>query len=416
MGEILEIDLAEFGEEFFQDPPAVYRALREHGPALPVVLPNGWRGWLVTSYEDSRRFLADHRLRKNVNEMVRLFPPGSAAAYGSVLSRHMLNSDPPDHTRLRKLVGKAFTGRAVEQLRPRIEQTASELLAAMAATAAGTQGSGPDEVVDLIESYALPLPIMVISDLLGMPSGDWKDFRDWTLTYVSGQSQEDVAAASRHLTGYLTALIEAKKAHPGDDLLSRLVHVSDEGSQLTAAEVLSMTLLLLVAGFETTVNLIGNGVLALLRNPGQLALLRSQPALMPAAIEEVLRYDGPLHTATVRFTSEPVRVGDAEIPEGQLVFISLLAADRDANRFADPGRLDITRESGGHLAFGHGIHHCVGAPLARMEGQIAIRQLLSRFPDIALADADALRWRRTLLMHGLQGLPVRIGALAEGGQ
>jgi cytochrome P450 len=142
MGEILEIDLAEFGEEFFQDPPAVYRALREHGPALPVVLPNGWRGWLVTSYEDSRRFLADHRLRKNVNEMVRLFPPGSAAAYGSVLSRHMLNSDPPDHTRLRKLVGKAFTGRAVEQLRPRIEQTGSELLAAMAATA-GTPTASP---------------------------------------------------------------------------------------------------------------------------------------------------------------------------------------------------------------------------------------------------------------------------------
>ena len=413
MGEILEIDLVEFGDEFFQDPPAVYQALREHGPALPVVLPNGWQGWLVTSYDDARRLLADHRLRKNGNEMVRLFPPGNAAAYGSMLSRHMLNSDPPDHTRLRRLVSKAFTVRAIEQLRPRIEQTASDLLAAMAATAAVTPGVGPGNVVDLIESYALPLPIMVISDLLGMPSDDWKAFRDWTLAYVTRQSQEDVAAASRHLTGYLTALIEAKQAHPGDDLLSRLIHTSDEGSQLSAAEVLNMTHLLLVAGFETTVNLIGNGVLALLRNPGQLALLRSQPALMPAAIEEVLRYDGPLHTATVRFTSEPVRVGDVEIPQGQLVFISLLAADRDGNRFADPGRLDITRESGGHLAFGHGIHPCVGAPLARMEGQIAIRQLLSRFPDIALADAGAPRWRKTLLMHGLQRLPVRIGALAS---
>lgn len=210
-GEIPEIDLAEFGEEFFQDPPAGYRAPREHGPALPVVLPNGWRGWLVTSYDDARRLLADHRLRKNVNEMARLFPPGSAAAYGSL------------------------------------------------------------------------------------------------------------------------------KARPGDDLLSRLIHISDEGSQLTAAEVLNMTVLLLVAGFETTVNLIGNGVLALLRNPGQLALLRSQPALMPGAIEEVLRYDGPLHTATVRFTSEPVRVGDVEIPEGRLVFISLLAADRDATASPIPG-------------------------------------------------------------------------------
>jgi cytochrome P450 len=412
MSEILEIDLAEFGEAFFQDPPAVYQALAGQGPVLPVALPNGWQGWLVTSYDDARRLLADPRLRKNVNEMERLFPPGSAAAYGSILSRHMLNSDPPDHTRLRKLVSKAFTGRAVEQLRPRIEQTADELLTAMAATAAGTPGSGPDKVVDLLQSYALPLPIMVISALLGMPSDDWKDFRDWTLAYVSRQSQADVAAASRHLTGYLTAQIEAKKAHPGDDLLSGLIHTSDEGSQLTTAEVLNMTHLLLVAGFETTVNLIGNGVLALLRNPGQLALLRSQPALMPAAIEEVLRYDGPLHTATVRFTSAPVRVGDVEIPEGQLVFISLLAANQDGNHFADPGRLDITREPGGHLTFGHGIHHCVGAPLARLEGQIAIRQLLSRFPDIALADASALRWRRTLLMHGLQELPVTIGTLS----
>jgi cytochrome P450 len=414
MGEILGIDLVEFDEEFFRDPQAVYHALRDHGPVLPVVLPNGWQGWLVTSYDDARRLLADDRLRKNVNEMVKLFPPGSAAAYGSMLSRHMLNSDPPDHTRLRKLVGKAFTGRAVEQLRPRIEQIASELLAAMAVTAADTPGSGPDQVVDLIESYALPLPIMVISDLLGMPSGDWSDFRGWTLAYVTGRSQEDVGAASRHLTGYLTALIENKKARPGDDLLSRLIHVSDEGSQLTSAEVLNMALLLLVAGFETTVNLIGNGVLALLSHPGQLGLLRSQPSLMPAAIEELLRFDGPLHTATVRFTSEPVQAGDVEIPEGQLVFISLLAANRDGSRFADPGELDITREPGGNLAFGHGIHHCVGAPLARLEGQIAIRQLLSRFPDIAFADADAdaPRYRRTLLMHGLRRLPVRIGALA----
>lgn len=414
MDEILELELARFGEEFFQRPAAVYQQIRQYGPVLPVVLPNGWRGWLVTSYEDARRLLADPRLSKDVTEMVKLPPPGSAAAYGTMLSHHMLNSDPPDHTRLRKLVSKAFTGRAVEQLRPRIERTASQLLDAMTA-AAGTPGSGPHAVVDLIQSYALPLPIMVISDLLGMPSDDWKDFRDWTLTYVTGQSQEDVAVAVRHLTSYLTALIAEKRASPADDLLSRLVHVSDEGSQLTPAEVLNMALLLLVAGFETTVNLIGNGVLALLGHPGQLALLRSEPSLTPAAIEEILRYDGPLNTATVRFTSEPVRVGDVEIPEGQLVFISLLAANRDAGRFDNPGRLDITREPGGHLAFGHGVHHCVGAPLARMEGQIALRQLLRRFPDIALdADLGAPRWRRGLLMHGLQALPVRIGTPAAG--
>jgi cytochrome P450 len=344
-------------------------------------------------------------LRKDVNEMVKLFPPGSAAAYGSLLSRHMLNSDPPDHTRLRKLVGKAFTGRAVERLRPRVEEIAEGLLAAMAA-------GGPDRVTDLIESYALPLPIMVISELLGMPPGDWSDFRGWTLAWVSGQSQEGVGAASAHLAGYLTALIEEKRARPGDDLLSGLVHVSDEGGGLTAGEVLNMALLLLVAGFETTVNLIGNGVLALLSNPGQLGLLRSRPELMPGTVEELLRYDGPLHTATVRFTSEPVQAGDVEIPAGELVFISVLAANRDGSRFADPGRLDIMREPGGSLAFGHGIHHCLGAPLARMEAQIAIGRLLDRFPDMALASADAPRYRRALLMHGLQVLPVTIGAPA----
>ena len=408
MSEVLELDVAGFGEAFFQDPAGVYERLRERGPvpAMRVVLPNGWHGWLVTSYQEARELLADPRLRKDVNEMVKLFSPGSAAAYGSLLSRHMLNSDPPDHTRLRKLVGKAFTGRAVERLRPRVEEIAEGLLAAMAAA------GGPDRVTDLVESYALPLPIMVISELLGMPPGDWSDFRGWTLAWVTGQSQEDVGAASAHLAGYLAALIEEKRARPGGDLLSGLVHVSDEGSGLTAGEVLNMALLLLVAGFETTVNLIGNGVLALLSNPGQLGLLRSRPELMPGAVEELLRYDGPLHTATVRFTSEPVRAGDVEIPAGELVFISLLAAHRDGSRFADPERLDIMREPGGSLAFGHGIHRCVGAPLARMEGQIAIGRLLGRFPDIALAGADAPRYRRALLMHGLQALPVTIGAPA----
>lgn len=214
------------------------------------------------------------------------------------------------------------------------------------------------------------------------------------------------------MTAYLTRLIQGKRANPADDLLSELVHVSDEGGgRLSPGETFGMAFLLLVAGFETTVNLIANGVLALLRHPGQLALLRSEPTLLPGAIEEILRFDGPVHVATFRFTAEPVQAGQAEIPADQLVHISLLAANRDGDRFADPDTFDITRQSAGHVAFGHGIHHCLGAPLARLEGQIAIGRLLSRFPDITLdTDPGTLRWRGSTLMHGLDSLPVRVNS------
>jgi cytochrome P450 len=312
----------------------------------------------------------------------------------------MLFSDPPDHTRLRKLVTKAFTARTVEGLRPRIEQAAAGLLDAMPA------GS----TTDLISAYALPLPITVICDLLGVPEEDRDRFRAWTLSFVAVVPPEVLAEDARQLAAFLAALIEDKRAHPGEDLLSRLVQVSDDGDHLSAGELLSMSFLLLVAGFETTVNLIGNGVLSLLRHPGQLALLQSDPALLPGAVEEFLRYESPLHIATYRFTAEPVRVGGVEIPAGQFVRISVLGANRDERQFADPDRLDITRPPGGHLAFGHGIHHCLGAPLARLEGQIAIGALLRRFPGLALAaePGEDLRWRDSTLMHGLHELPVRL--------
>jgi cytochrome P450 len=304
----------------------------------------------------------------------------------------MLAADPPDHTRLRKLVTKAFTARAIAGLRPVIEQTAGELLGAMAAEA----------TVDLITAYALPLPIAVISHMLGVPAADQGRFRDLALASTSLE-------AERRLTAFLAALVEDKRAHPGDDLLSRLTQVADEGSRLSADELLGMTSLLLTAGFETTVNLIANAVLSLLRHPAQLALLQSRPELLPDAVEEFLRYEGPAHVATFRFTREPVHAGGTDIPAGQLVLISLLAANRDEGRFPDPDRLDITRPAAGHLAFGHGVHHCLGAPLARLEGQIAIGGLLSRFPDLALAaEPSELRWLSSPLMHGLHSLPVRL--------
>jgi cytochrome P450 len=220
------------------------------------------------------------------------------------------------------------------------------------------------------------------------------------------------------MTSYLRDLVAAKTESPADDLLSELALVTDEGGRLSPQEILSMAFLLLTAGFETTVNLIANGMLALLRHPEQMAQLRTHPSLLSGAVEEFLRYDGPVHTATLRFTAEPVAVGKAEIPAGQLVYISVLAANRDAARFARPDQLDVTRESGRHLSFGHGIHHCIGAPLARLEGEIAIGRLLARFPGLRLdADPATLRWHDSVLMHGLHSLPVRIAAgESAGGQ
>jgi cytochrome P450 len=246
--------------------------------------------------------------------------------------------------------------------------------------------------------------------MLGVPGADRDRFRDWTLSFVADTTPEVLAENTGQVVAFFTALIEDKRAHPGDDLISRLVQVSDDGDQLSAGELLNMIFLLLVAGFETTVNLIGNGILALLRHPAQLALLRSDPAMLPEAVEEFLRYEGPVNIATNRFTTEPVRAGGAEIPAGQFVLISLLAANRDGRQFPDPGRLDITRPSGAHLAFGHGIHHCVGAPLARLEGQVAIGALLRRFPRLDLAtQPEDLRWRDSTLIRGLHELPVRLG-------
>jgi cytochrome P450 len=385
---------------YVQDPHMLYRQLRPEGPARPFILPNEWPGWLVTSYEDARRLLADPRLSKDRTELLKLLPPGKESRLASPLTAAtMLTTDPPQHTRLRRLVTKAFTARAVERLRPRIEQTADELLDAV-----------PTGVtVDLIKAYALPLPIIAICELLGVPAADRADFSAWTLTHVSNAAPEDMAKASQSMTAYLTALIEDKKANPAEDLLSELVHVTDEGSRLSPSETLAMAFVLLTAGFETTVHLIGNGALALLQHPDQLALLRRDPALMPGAIEEILRFDGAVHVATLRFTTVPVQAGETEIPADQLVHISVLAANRDGDRFPDPDRFDITRAAAGHLAFGHGIHHCIGAPLARLEGQIAIGHLLRRFPDITLdKDPAALRWRDSPLMHGLSSLPVRV--------
>lgn len=406
MGDIrTRVEPVRLETDFIQDPHAVTELLRTERPVRPVALPSGLVGWLVTSHAEAKALLSDPRLSKDVAG--RPEPPGSTATDTSdgttpmrLLSAHMLNSDPPTHTRLRRLVNKAFTARTVARLRPRIERIADDLL----------DGLADAERTELVDSYAFPLPITVICELLGVPGEDRDSFREWSTTLVSAASPEAVGRAAAETAAYLSALVQRKRAAPTEDLLSDLVHVSADGEALSEPELVSMAFLLLVAGHETTVNLIANGTLALLRHPDQLAALRADPGLLPGAIEEFLRYDGPINIATLRYTTEPVRVGEVEIPPDTYVLVSLLGANRDPAQYADPHRLDVTRKPGAHLAFGHGIHYCVGAPLARLEGEIAIGRLLERFPGLRLAaEPETLSWRDSSLVRSLERLPVQLG-------
>jgi cytochrome P450 len=394
----------QLGSDYVHDPYSVVRRLRVEAPVCRVSLPRGTKAWLITRYAEARAALADPRLGKDSGRLQDLFERHAGIVRPNsdeenLLDTHMLNSDPPDHERLRRLVNKAFTSRRIEQLRPRIQQITDDLLAAI---------DGTDEV-DLLDALAFPLPMTVICELLGVPTDDRDDFRAWSNLLISGGEAEELEAAEKAMTHYLKALVATKRATPGDDMLSALVQTRDESDTLTERELVSMAFLLLVAGHETTVNLIGNGVLALINNPDQQAALRADLSLLPGAIEEFLRYEGPLNQATFRFTLEPTEIGGVVIPADELVVVSLLSANRDPDRFPDPDTLDIRREPGGHLAFGHGIHYCLGAPLARLEAEIAFTSLLTRFSKMTLAiPVDEIIWRPGTLIRGLQRLPVRL--------
>lgn len=393
--------LPRLDDDYLQNPHGLAAQLRVEGPARQVVMPDGVRVWLVTTHAEARALLTDPRLSSDAVydrlEHARALAEGKKIEFSRSLAGHMLNVDPPDHTRLRKLVNKAFTGRTIAKLAPRIEEITAELLDAIP----------EDEPVDLIAAFALPLPIKVICELMGIPAADQEQFATWSGQMVSTAAPEEIGAASGQMAGYLMGLAEQKRAQPADDLLSALVHASEDGDHLSLNELIAMTFVLLIGGYETTVNLISSGVFSLLQAPDQLAMLRGNERLLPNAIEEFLRLETPNNMASPRYTKEPVLVGDVEIPEGELVFVSLLAGNRDAARFPDPDRLDITRPARAHLGFGHGIHYCVGAPLGRLEGEIAIGRLLERFSHIEFAAAPAtLRWRSSTQMHGLESLPL----------
>ncbi|MER6380227.1 cytochrome P450 [Streptomyces sp. NPDC001250] len=387
----------ELADGLIDHPYDVYRRLRDTAPVQRITGPDGAPAWLVTRYEDVRAALADPRLSLDKRHASDGTYKGFALP--PALDANLLNMDPPDHTRIRRMVGRAFTPHRVQQLREPIRRTADRLLDAF----------GPHGTTDLVAAYAAPLPITVICDLLGVPESHRLDFRVWTDALVApdparpGAAREAVAA----MLGFFTGLLAAKRAEPADDLLSDLIAVRDEdGDRLSEDELMSLTFVILFAGYENTVQLIGNAVLGLLQHPDQLAALRKDPTHIPAAVEELARYEGPALLAIRRFPVEDVTIGGVTVPAGETVLVSLSAANRDPARFPDPDRLDLSRDATGHLALGHGIHYCLGAPLARAETEIALAALLERFPELALSDGE-LRWRPSLRARGLLALPVR---------
>jgi cytochrome P450 len=388
---------------FKANPFPFYARLRHEAPVYRMTLPTKESAWLITRYDDVAMVLKDERF---VKDTVNALTPRQMADQRwfrklfKTLKRSMLNLDPPDHTRVRGLV-KAFSPRMIEQMRGRIETLTNDLLDAL-------DGRGR---MDLIRDYALPLPTTIIAEMLGVPVEDRHAFHRGSNAIIAAASSSwaMLAAVPRawSLTRYIRKIVRKRRADPRDDLVSALVRAEVAGDKLSEDELLAMVFLLLVAGHETTVNLIGNGTLALLEHPDQMDMLRNDPALIEPAVEELLRYTSPVEMATERYAREDVTIAGVTIPRGEMVFAVIASANRDERQFADPDTLNLTRDPNRHLSFGLGLHFCLGAPLARLEGQIAINTLLRRFLDLQLTLAPAeLRWRHGLLLRGLESLPV----------
>lgn len=381
---------------FFANPYPTYTRLRNAAPVQKVPTGSGGRfSYLVTGYAEAREAFTDPRLSKNT---ARFFAgrPSNRDLHPAV-SQNMLATDPPQHARLRSLVTKAFSTGAVARLRPYIADLVDELLDAW-------PEHGP---VDLVAGLAVPLPVTVICEMLAVPEADRELVHSWSGELFAAGDPQRIDAASYAVGKYMTDLVASRRGSPGESLLDDLIAVRDGQDRLTEDELVSLAVLLLVAGHETTTNFIGNAALALLQHPDSLTQLKAEPALLGTALEELLRFDSPVGIATFRYSTEALTLGGTDIPAGVPVLIAPGAANRDPLRFPGPDRLDLNRGATGHLAFGHGVHRCLGAPLARAEGELALRAVLSRFPDIRLAHpAEQLEWRHTRLTRGLTSLPV----------
>jgi cytochrome P450 len=394
-----------WGSTGVDDRQRAYAQLARSGPVQRHPLPDGTPAWLVTGYPEARAALADRRLVKAPSPAARLAMRLVPEPWEG-LRRHLLTADGPEHARLRRLVGAAFTRRRIDDLEPRVRAIAAGLLDAMA---------DADEV-DLVAAFAYPLPMTVICELIGVPQELRDAFRETTAPLIAGvfAGQDEFVAAVHAQVALARGLVALKRREPADDLLSALVAVRDAGDRLSEDELTSMLFLLVAAGHETTVNLIANGVLALLTHPDQLALLRARPELLPDAVEELLRYDGPVQTTFILMATEDLELGGVAIRAGDSVLPALLAANRDERRPAGAGSapacdLDVGRGFAPHLAFGHGIHHCLGAPLARLEARVALGALIERFPAMRPAvPREDLRRNAGMLINGLAALPVAL--------
>lgn len=391
--------------EFRADPFSVYAQMREHDP---VHWCERLGGWMVTRYGDVKLVLGDSRFSADrISPFMAALPESGREAYarlGASLSHWIVFNDPPRHTRLRSLQNKAFAPQRMAEMRPRVERIVGKIFDSL---------RGRTEL-DFIAEVAYPLPVIVIASLLGVPTDDIDQFKVWSdeLALFIGNATGATnkwERAQRSLIAmeeYFERLIEKRRGDPQDDLLSVMIRAEETGDRLTREELVTNALGLLFAGHETTTNLLGNGLLSLLCHPGQLDWLRRNPDRIPEAIEELLRYDGPVG-AIVRIAKEDVELEGRTIQRGQRVFAMINAANRDPLQFRDPDSLDLRRESNAHITFGHGIHYCIGAPLARLEGQALFSSLLRRFKTISLA-ADSLDWSDTLVLRGLKSLPIRV--------
>ncbi|MGO9457770.1 MAG: cytochrome P450 family protein [Acidimicrobiales bacterium] len=402
--------LGSWGSYNLDDPFPLFAEARRLGAVHRATLADGHDAWLIVRYDEAMAALNDPRLSKDMHAALAKGSEVVAEGLpGPEFARHMLTVDPPDHTRLRKLVSVAFSPRRVEALGPRVQAITDDLLDAIAV-------QGPESRVDLVSAFALPLPFTVICELLGVPEAQrvvlGREFAKMLVPTSTPEKYEEAKRASDIVVTMLRDLVAAKEVDPGDDLVSGLIASRDGDERLSSQELLSTIFQLMVAGHDTTASLIGNSVVALLRNPEQLSRLRSDPGSMRVAIEEFLRYDAPVPHSTFRYTVEPVNIAGVQIPADAQIIICMAAANRDLDKYANPESLDIHRAMTRHLSFGHGVHHCLGAPLARLEGHVALSSLLRRFPQLELAvPSEDLRWAHGdgLVLRGLSELPVTPG-------
>jgi cytochrome P450 len=398
--------------ELTANPFPMLAQMRSIGALVPLLLPMGGVGsqaWMITRMEEAVRVLKDHAhftVNPTSLDAEDLFRANSASAPSDqstfLFGDSMISVDEPDHRRLRGLVSKAFTPRYIESLRPHIQHIADELLDAV-------QDQGQ---MDLVNDFAYPLPINVISDMLGVPEADRPQIRVWSETLATSMGDperrdERTLAHLRAFASYAKHLVDEKRQHPADDLTSQLVQLEEEGDRLSEAELLSMITLLIFAGHETTSNLIGIGALTLLDHPDQLAKLQADLSLVPSAVEELLRFNGPVFTGVPRFATEELELAGQHINKGDVLVIALSSANRDETQFTQPDELEIARTLNRHIAFGQGIHVCLGAPLARLEGEIAFTTLLTRMPALHLdIPRESISWRLSSNVRGLTALPV----------